>query len=253
MASASLADLERVFYCLALGLTPNAVANLSMSDLETLYLAAQSGGQGFAGLASPALTGNPTVNGISVSTTDSQSPAVKALKPTAAQFETFPRCNGTFVVTTGGPVSGTPLIRAIWLPKGTVVSSINFVTVAAAVAPTHSWAALLDNNLNQLANTADTGATAIPANSVISWPIAAKASGAAISFTTTYSGLYYIKLVMVATTTVAHIIEASDVSLLNDIAPPLNGTGVAGQTVPPVYPNVEVMTSASTTSMYAYV
>lgn len=45
--SSSLADLERVFYCNALGLTPNQVANLSQSDLETLWLASQESGNGF--------------------------------------------------------------------------------------------------------------------------------------------------------------------------------------------------------------
>lgn len=52
MASYSLADLQRVAWCVALNLTPNQVANISQNDLESLYLASVAAGGGSSAVSS---------------------------------------------------------------------------------------------------------------------------------------------------------------------------------------------------------
>jgi len=86
-------------------------------------------------------------------------------------------------------------------------------SVASAVsAPTHWWFGLFDNNRAALAFTADQTSTAWAALTIKSLAVATIASGAASSFTTTYSGLYYLGIMMAASTCVGLCVGDLDIS-----------------------------------------
>lgn len=113
-------------------------------------------------------------------------------RPTVAQYETFPRL---FVNGTTSPVSGTMRMSPIWLPAGALITSISMFSGATAlVSGSNQWFALFNSSRALLRQTVDDGATA--------WGAGAKKTLALTStFTTTYTGLHYIGVNIVAATT----------------------------------------------------
>ena len=136
--------------------------------------------------------------------------------------------------------SGDLVLQALYLPKGVTITKLGWMAGAtAASTPTHCWMGLYDNALNQLATTADTTTTAIAANSVHQYAIAQIASGAAASFVTTYSGLYYLGIMISATTVPTCFSNANlaAITALFQVVPILNGLSDTGQTTPPAFPH----------------
>lgn len=138
-------------------------------------------------------------------------------------------------VSSSNYASGTLLLARVFLPKGTVVTGFGFSTGGtAAGTPTHSWMALYDSSRAQLATTADLTTAAIGTFSTPSRTVALTAAGSASSFTTTYSGLYYVGICVVATTVPSLYGLPSN--------PPMNqalglaGTGNTSLTGPPGFP-----------------
>lgn len=108
-------------------------------------------------------------------------------------YETFDRnlCNE---VNTALLSSGRLSLQAIYIPAGTTINSISFWSATtAAGTPTNQLFGLYDNNRNLLASSTNGTTGAWAANSK-------KTLSLTSVFTTTYSGLYYLGLMVTATT-----------------------------------------------------
>ena len=175
-------------------------------------------------------------------------------QPTAALYDTMPR----FTVSgAGASGTGSLYLSAIALPTGLTIGHIAYASSStAASAPTHWWYGLWDNNLNQLATTADQTNTAFAATTLKSLAIATIASGASATFTTTYTGLYYLGFMMAAGTVCTIPINTPITSsVLMLLSPPLAGTSTTGLTTPPAFPSTATALNSGTVGnmMYAYV
>jgi hypothetical protein len=141
-----------------------------------------------------------------------------------AQYETFDRnlCNE---VNTSLLSTGRLSLQAIYLPAGTVVSSISFWSATtAAGTPTNQLFGLFDSSRNLLRSSVNDTTTAWAANSL-------KTLALTSTFTTTYSGIHYLGL-MVTATTVPTIKgnTAKTNGALNAAAPSMGGTSTTGLT-----------------------
>jgi hypothetical protein len=110
-----------------------------------------------------------------------------------ALAETFDRnlCNEVnTAVLSSGRLSG----QAIWLEAGMTISSISFHSATtAAGTPTNQLFGLYDSSRNLLRSSTNNTTTAWAANSL-------KTLALTSTFTTTYSGLYYLGIMVTATT-----------------------------------------------------
>lgn len=159
----------------------------------------------------------------------------KYLKPNSVKWETISRA--LHINTTTTVTSGSLLLVAIALPANEVISNIQFVSATtAATSPTHWWFGLYDQNRVQLAVTADQTTTAWAVTTVKTLNIATTASGSASSFTTTYEGLYYLGLMMTASTTIT-LVAAGQGGAVGLLSPTLSGNTDTGQTTPPSFPH----------------
>lgn len=110
-----------------------------------------------------------------------------------ALYETFDRdlCNE---VNTSLLSSGRLSLQAIWLPAGVTINSISFWSATtAAGTPTNQLFGLYDSSLNLLRSSSNDTTTAWAANSK-------KTLSLTSAFTTTYSGIHYLALMVTATT-----------------------------------------------------
>lgn len=143
---------------------------------------------------------------------------------TGALYETIDRdlCEE---VNTAALSSGRLSLQAIWLPAGTTINSISFWSATTALATgTNQLFGLYDSNLNLLRSSTNDTSTAWAANS-------RKTLSLTSSFTTTYSGLHYLGI-MVAATTVPTLKgnTAKTGGQLNAGAPSMGGTSTTGLT-----------------------
>lgn len=141
-----------------------------------------------------------------------------------ALYETFDRdmCDE---VNTSVLSTGRLSLQAIYLPAGTVISSISFWSATtAAGTPTNQLFGLYDSSLNLLRSSTNDTTTAWAANS-------RKTLSLTSTFTTTYSGIHYLGL-MVTATTVPTIKgnTARTGGQLNAGAPSMGGTSTTGLT-----------------------
>lgn len=109
--------------------------------------------------------------------------------PTGVTYQNFDRysaANGTAT-----PTSGTMRLSGIWLPAGIVVTSISFLSIGALTAGTspHLWVALYDSSCNLLRQSADDTSPTWAANTLKTFSLAS-------TFTTTYTGLHYVGLLV---------------------------------------------------------
>jgi hypothetical protein len=151
-----------------------------------------------------------------------------ALRP-SGRYETCSRLRA------GGesqPSSGWLYLVPIWLPKSTVISNISFTSGNTAGATlTNQWFTLHNSSRVALARTADATSAAWAANTTKTLAIAQATAGTASSYTTTYSGLHYLG-VMVAATTPPSLIGAGRLITGGSSAQGLGATS-SGQTTPP--------------------
>jgi hypothetical protein len=128
----------------------------------------------------------------------------------------------------------------------TKVSNFNFLAGTTGDAgPTHQWMGLYDNNRNLLAISGDATSTAITASVVATYPVASvnslpgtPASGvatAATSFTTYYTGRYYIGL-LIATSNAPTLTAAPATVAANTMVPINSGTSTGSLTTPSTIP-----------------
>ncbi|MBP5890653.1 right-handed parallel beta-helix repeat-containing protein [Streptomyces scabiei] len=154
-----------------------------------------------------------------------------ALRP-SGRYETTSRLR---CGTTSTPTSGTLYLVPIWLPKGLVISNLAFVSGGtAAVTPTNYWFTLHNSSRVALARTADQLTAAWAANTIKSLAIAQTTAGAASSYTTTYSGLHYLGVMIKASTVCSLISEGAVPDVLASVAPGFGGTDTALTTPPTV-------------------
>lgn len=197
------------------------------------------------------IVGDQIVAGITAkSLLDAEIPA-NYLAPTGASYETFPR-----QYTQGGGLaltSGTLYLVAIALPTGFQIGHLAWASTRALSLPTHYWFTLHDSSRVMLAATADqtTAAWAIGSKSLA---VATIASGAASSFTTTYTGLHFMGI-MVAATTTANLDAIMFSPTLAGLTPPIAGaTTNTGLTTAPTFPfTAAAPGGTSATFGYGYV
>lgn len=111
---------------------------------------------------------------------------------TPAAYQTYDR---RFALSAAvAPTSGTMTMTGIWLPAGTVVAGITFVSGATAESGgSHLWYALYKADLTLMAQATDnTGAAAFGANTAFRMALTA-------AQTCPYSGLYYLAFLCVGT------------------------------------------------------
>jgi hypothetical protein len=112
---------------------------------------------------------------------------------TGAKYETIDR-NLCDEVNTAVLSSGRLSLQAIYIPAGTLINSISFWSATTAGATlTNQLFGLYDNNRNLLATSVNNTNTAWAANS-------RKTLALTAPFTTTYSGLYYLAIMVTAGT-----------------------------------------------------
>jgi hypothetical protein len=148
-------------------------------------------------------------------------------------FETFSRRYGNNAALL---TSGTLSLHAIWLPAGLPVGHIFFMSgTTAAGTPTNYWFGLWDSSRRQLCLTANQLTAAWAANTGKSLAVASSLyAAAATTFVTSYSGLYYVGI-MVAATTVPSLMGTGNGSLLSAIGPSVAGNSTTALTTPPAY------------------
>lgn len=177
--------------------------------------------------------GMQSLPGSNVVDTDlSPLPALEGAMRPAGRYETTSRLR---LGTTSTPTSGTLYLVPIWLPKGLVVSSISFTSGGtAAASPTNYWFTLHDSSRKALARTADQLTAAWAANTVKTLAVAQTLAGSASSYTTTYSGLHYLGVMVKATTVPNLVSEGSLADVVASVAPGFGGTDTGLSTPPTV-------------------
>ncbi|MFF9265837.1 hypothetical protein [Streptomyces longwoodensis] len=171
-----------------------------------------------------------------------------ALRPTGV-YETDTRlAYGTASTYTSGQLVLVP----IWLPAGVAVSQISFASGGTAGASlTNQWFMLLNSSRVALARTADATTAAWAANTVKTLAIAQTTAGAsATSYTTTYTGLHYLGL-MIAGTTMPSLISQGNVIAVNLISPAF-GVANTGMTTPPTITSGAFTATAPSGTGYSY-
>lgn len=169
------------------------------------------------------------------------------LAPAGATAETIPRAMG-LTGTSSALTSGTLYLTAIGLHQNTVVSNITFcVRGTAESGGTHAWFVLADSGLVVRAVTADqTGATALGATQT---PV----TFATNSYTTSYSGLFYVGVCVVASGMPLFLTGPTLPSGMVSAAPVLCGPSSTGQTTPPAAgASLTAITANNGYNFYAY-
>lgn len=172
--------------------------------------------------------------------------AQDALKRAGAIAETFSRAGAT-TGNVAGMLSGRLFLCALQLPANEPITSITFMSGGTALSGgTHQWFGLFDDALNALAFTSD--------DTSASWNSSTEKTLALSSpFITTYSGLYYIGVMVTATTVPNLMGVASGGSANTGLAPILTGTSTTGQTGVPALPFTAAALAAVAGIPWAYV
>lgn len=141
-----------------------------------------------------------------------------------ALYETFDR-NLCDEVNTAALSSGRLSLQAIYIPAGVTITSISFWSATtAAGTPTNQLFGLYDVNLNLLRSSNNDTTAAWAANS-------RKTIALTSTFTTTYSGLYYLGIMVTATTVPSLKGNTGKTGgQLNAGAPSMGGTSNTGLT-----------------------
>lgn len=166
--------------------------------------------------------------------------------PTAALYESIPRHSVGLTNQAVPGLSGRLWLHAIYLPAATLITSITYVSATTgATLPTNQWFALYDSSRNLLAQTVDDTTTAWAAGTP-------KTLAFASPFTTTYSGIYYLGI-MVAATTVPSLYAISSAAGTAVLALPPIATGTSTTGLTTTAPNPAAAITVSTAIPYAYV
>ena len=167
----------------------NGVGKIQLANVTTAPTTNPTGGGTLY-----AVNGAPWVRDSGGVVSAAISPSEVSASPTGALGETIPRYAVNSATQAIGATTGTVYMAGLWLPSGLKITNISWVTGStAAGTPTHWWLGLADNGGVQRAHTADQTTGAIAANTLITKALTA-------TFTTTYTGLYYVLISVTATT-----------------------------------------------------
>jgi len=164
---------------------------------------------------------------------------------TGCKAETFPR-RLVPEINTSLLSTGRLSLQAIAIREGELLTSISFWSATtAAGTPTNQIFGLYDNNLNLLRSTDNGTTTAWAANT-------RKTLNLTSTFTTTYTGLYYLGIMVTATTVpTMKGYTARTGGQLNAAAPSMGGTSNTGLTT--ALPNPANAPGTVTTSVWGCV
>jgi len=169
-------------------------------------------------------------------------------QPSTCVAATLPRSVAAESITIA-TVSGTIYMQAIYIPANTVVNNITTVTGSTASTNdvTINWAALCDSGRHVLAVSANATAQLTPAGFNNTLALTS-------SFTTTYSGLYYIAYTVGATTTQPTICGNTAAGTeVAKIAPILCGTSSTSSTSTPPTTGTQLgAITATASSIYQF-
>jgi hypothetical protein len=171
-------------------------------------------------------------------------PAAANLGPTGALAETMPRVLASTNVN--ALTSGTLFLQGIYLTAGQLVSNIGMMSATtAAGTPTNYFFALYDSSRGLRAQSANQTTTAWAANS-------AKTLAMTSPYRIPTSGMYYIGLMMTATTVATfHGAPTKTNSIVSSTTPILHGNSTGGLTTS--LPDPAAAISAGTAAIYAWV
>lgn len=170
--------------------------------------------------------------------------AVLRYAPSAALAVTLDR---RLVTSTVVPAltSGTLRLTYIWLPKGTVVTNITYLSGTGATGITSRWYGLFDSARNLLRTTAD-NASAFAGGSTLTLALSS-------TYTVTADGYFYVGICEVATTPTALRGIASTTGAAIALSPILNGDSTAALTNAASAPSTAAAITANGNIPFAYV
>lgn len=169
------------------------------------------------------------------------------LAPAGATSETFPRRYAD--ANTAAQASATIFVTAIAIPQGVVVNNITMASgTTAKGGGTHGWYVLADSSLIVRAVTADqTDAASIWGTANTVYTLATN------SYTTTYTGLYYVGVMVAASTVPTFLCTTATTNSVVALTPVLSGAcGGATQTTPPATGSTLASVASSSRQYYAY-
>lgn len=167
--------------------------------------------------------------------------------PAAAQAETYPRILAT---SAQALTSGTLTVCSIALPQYMTLSAIAMSTKGTGkTGGTHGWYVLLDQNRVVRMVTADqTDAATVWGTTNTLYSLSTN------SYTTTYTGLYYLGIMVAASSPPNIVTCGGGTGGVANASPVLAGTSSTGQTTPPtVGTTMGALTGVVTNTLYGYV
>jgi hypothetical protein len=151
--------------------------------------------------------------------------------------------------TSAALTTGTVYAVAMPVETGLLVTNITLVSLTAEATGTHAWVGLADNTGKVLAISADnTGAAYFAANTAVTTALANP-------FTTSYTGLYYMFVCVVASGTMPTFAAAPAFThvAISTAAPIICGTTLTAQTTPvAVGSSLGTITPTAGHQIYAY-
>lgn len=152
-------------------------------------------------------------------------------------------------VASAALTTGTVYAVATPVESGLLISNVTLVSLTAEATGTHAWVGVADNTGKVLGISADnTGAAYFAANTAVTTAIAAP-------FTTTYTGLYYTFVCVVASGTMPTFASSAAFAnaAVSAVAPVYCGSALTGQTTPvAVGSSLGTITGTAGHLFYAY-
>lgn len=153
-----------------------------------------------------------------------------SLLPLPMKYSTIPRMSNVSIQDIIA-TSGRLYLAAIELPKGFRVQNISFLSASrAAVAPTNQWFGLFDAGRTAVAVTENDTINPWPANSLKTLVLQSP-------HVTTYTGVYYLGLLVTADTT-PNFVAALGNAIYSGIEPVIAASQSTALTAPPPLPYV---------------
>lgn len=168
-----------------------------------------------------------------------------AVIPTALSFQNQDRATST-QTNSSAVSSGTMRMAAIWLPSGTTVTSIGWLSGATALNTAgtgpHFWVALYNSSLALLRQSTDDTAATWAANTL-------KLTALSSAYVTTYAGTHYLALNVVSGSTGTQptlTAMNSSTAILSGLSPIVHGVSSTGLGATAPDPAGAITASAST-------
>lgn len=164
--------------------------------------------------------------------------------PAGAVAQTLPR-SGASISNAAGLVSGRLHLVAVYLPEGETITSISWMSGTTPLGTgVNQWFGLFDSARVPLRLTNDATNSAWAADTV-------KTLALSTPFETTYEGLHYLGVTVVAVTPPSWR-QVTSVTALTGLAPALSGSSSTGLTNPASCPSPAGAMTATVGIPYAY-